>query len=225
MCFVLQVKPRSFRIAEFDLGAGGFSDFGGIGVDGFSHASNGPVPHPGHLAADSPVHVPYDDMDSARHPDGGVDASSSRLPLPPRGSAHTPSPRPGPPASSATTRWPPHRCPSDASSSRARASTTRARRSRCRREPAGSPRMSGAIRCGEGRCGSGRDRANAAGCPRVCRSGRSSGVSRRSAAGAARMSWPGRGCERREERGGGGGTGGGEAQGETSTMTRRSSRR
>jgi hypothetical protein len=48
------VKPRSFRIAEFDLGAGGFSDFGGIGVDGFSHASNGPVPHPGHLAADSP---------------------------------------------------------------------------------------------------------------------------------------------------------------------------
>ena len=77
------MKPRSFRIAEFDLGAGGFSDFGGIGVDGFSHASNGPVPHPGHLAADSPVHVPYDDMDSARHPDGGVDASSSRLPLPP----------------------------------------------------------------------------------------------------------------------------------------------
>ena len=73
------MKPRSFRIAEFDLGAGGFSDFGGIGVDGFSHASNGPVPHPGHLA-DSPVHVPYDDMDSARHPDGGVNASSSRLP-------------------------------------------------------------------------------------------------------------------------------------------------
>ena len=115
---MLQVKPRSFRIAEFDLGAGGFSDFGGIGVDGFSHASNGPVPHPGHLAADSPVHVPYDDMDSARHPDGGVNASSSRLPSP-RGSAHTPSPRPGPRASSATTRWPPHRCPSDASSSRA----------------------------------------------------------------------------------------------------------
>ena len=77
------MKPRSFRIAEFDLGAGGFSDFGGIGVDGFSHASNGAVPHPGHLAADSPVHVPYDDMDSARHPDGGVNASSSRLPLPP----------------------------------------------------------------------------------------------------------------------------------------------
>ena len=37
-------------------------------------------------------------------------------------------------------------------------------------------------------------------CPRVCRSGRSSGVSRRSAAGAARTSWPGRGCERREGR-------------------------
>ena len=37
-------------------------------------------------------------------------------------------------------------------------------------------------------------------CPRVCRSGRSSGVSRRSAAGAARTSWPGRGCERREEK-------------------------
>ena len=84
MCVLCaQVKPRSFRIAEFDLGAGGFSDFGGIGVDGFSHASNGAVPHPGHLAADSPVHVPYDDMDSARHPDGGVNASSSRLPLPP----------------------------------------------------------------------------------------------------------------------------------------------
>ena len=84
MCVLcVQVKPRSFRIAEFDLGAGGFSDFGGIGVDGFSHASNGAVPHPGHLAADSPVHVPYDDMDSARHPDGGVNASSSRLPLPP----------------------------------------------------------------------------------------------------------------------------------------------
>ena len=84
MCVLcVQVKPRSFRIAEFDLGAGGFSDLGGIGVDGFSHASNGPVPHPGHLAADSPVHVPYDDMDSARHLHGGVNASSSRLPLPP----------------------------------------------------------------------------------------------------------------------------------------------
>ena len=176
MCVLcVQVKPRSFRIAEFDLGAGGFSDFGGIGVDGFSHASNGPVPHPGHLAADSPVHVPYDDMDSARHPDGGVNASSSRLPLP-RGEApilplhvqglerrrrrqggrligaHQTRAAPGP-----------------------MAPTTRARRSRCRREPAGSPRMSGAIRCGEGRCGSGRDRANDAGCPRVCRSGRSSG--------------------------------------------------
>ena len=136
-------------------------------------------------------------------PRGTPTGESTRLPpvflFLPRGSAHTPSPRPGPRASSATTRWPPHRCPSDASSSRAER-LTRARRSRCRPEPAGSPRMSGAIRCGEGRCGSGRDRANDAGCPRVCRSGRSWEVSRRSAAGAARMSWPGRGCERREEK-------------------------
>ena len=150
--------------------------------------------------ATSPLTPPCTSPTTTWTPLGTPTGESTRLPpvfpfLPT--SAHTPSQRPGPRASSATTRWPPHRCPSDASSSRARASRMSTNRSRCRREPAGSPRMSGAIRCGEGRCGSGRDRADAAGCPRVCRSGRSSGVSRRNAAGAARMSWPGRGCERR----------------------------
>ena len=151
--------------------------------------------------ATSPLTPPSTSPTTTWTPLGTPTGESTRLHpvFLPRGSAHTPSPRPGPRASSATTRWPPHRCPSDASSSRAERLTS-TRRSRCRREPAGSPRMSGAIRCGEGRCGSGRDRANAAGCPRVCRSGRSSGVSRRSARGAARTSWPGRGCERREEK-------------------------
>ena len=164
--------------------------------------------------ATSPLTPPSTSLTTTWTPLGTPTGESPRLPpvflfLPI--SAHTPSQRPGLRASSGTTRWPPHRCPSDASSSRAERLTS-TRRSRCRREPAGSPRMSAAIRCGEGRCGSGRDRANAAGCPRVCRSGRWSGVSRRSAAGAARMNWPGRGCERREEKEEGG-TGGGEARG------------
>ena len=152
--------------------------------------------------ATSPLTPPSTSLTTTWTPLGTFTGESTRLPpvfLFPPISAHTPSQRPGLRASSAMTRWPPHRCPSDASSSRAER-PTRARRSPCRPEPAGSPRMSVAIRCGEGRCGSGRDRANDAGCPRVCRSGRSWEVSRRSAAGAARMSWPGRGCERREEK-------------------------